>query len=576
MPSHVDILLPQISWHAKEPIQSVDASAAAGLVATAGNDNEVRLWRLSKVDSSPTFVQTLSGHSKVVNVVRFCPLGVTLASAGDDSLIMLWRERANRSAGFGEAAPANGATNWGPVCALRGHCEDVYDLCWAPRADALFSGGVDGTTIVWNIAKAKPAQVVRDHENYVQGVAWDPADEFVVSVSLDRTARVYSAKAGAAATKKSGKQSTFGGAPAAGDDALRDMVCHTVIEKRTQTFTLMSKATAGSAAATANAGSGSSGAVASATPAAKAPLPPDADADGVSTPPIASKAAVATSASASASTLAATAHTTAAASGASGIRSARKVDLFLEQIPSFYRRPAWSPDGSFLLIPCGQYFREQPPPAGVPEPTTYVFAREQLSTPCAHLPSPDKPVIAIRFCPVLYQRKSPPKDEGGGEAAKGEGGGGGGADGGEARPTAGAAEWMGRLPYRMLWAVATLNSIVVYDSASDVPILIASDIHYDSLTDVTWMPDGWARAGARTPEMGTRRSSHAAGRLLYPHVARRLLYPHAALLAGVPARRTAGWRARTPHCWLACPHAALLAGVPARPTAGWRARTPHC
>ena len=42
-------------------------------------------------------------RAQTVNVVRFCPLGVTLASAGDDALVMLWRERANRG-------PARAAT----------------------------------------------------------------------------------------------------------------------------------------------------------------------------------------------------------------------------------------------------------------------------------------------------------------------------------------------------------------------------------------------------------------------------------------------------------------------------------
>jgi hypothetical protein len=34
---------------------------------------------------------------------------------------------------------------------------------------------------------------VADHKHYVQGVAWDPAGEFLVSQSGDRTCRVYSA-----------------------------------------------------------------------------------------------------------------------------------------------------------------------------------------------------------------------------------------------------------------------------------------------------------------------------------------------------------------------------------------------
>ena len=45
----------------------------AGLIATAGNDNEVRLWRMRRQDVIPTFVQSLQGHSKVRRRVTLAP-----------------------------------------------------------------------------------------------------------------------------------------------------------------------------------------------------------------------------------------------------------------------------------------------------------------------------------------------------------------------------------------------------------------------------------------------------------------------------------------------------------------------
>ena len=195
--------LPQISWHGREPVLSVDVSKG-GLLATGGSDNEVRLWRVNvgaQSGEAVSFVQDLSGHAKPVNAVRWDPSGGTLASAGDDGMVMLWRDK--------------GGGSWGPVCALRGHCADVYDLSWSPNGEELISGSVDGSCIVWNIAKAKPQQTMRDHEHYVQGVAWDPCDGFVVSVSCDRSARVY---------KSSPKKA---GAP-------REFSCSNVLSKRTQ------------------------------------------------------------------------------------------------------------------------------------------------------------------------------------------------------------------------------------------------------------------------------------------------------------------------------------------------------
>ena len=138
----VELSVPQIAWHAREPIQSVDVTAS-GLIATAGNDNEVRLWRLRPSSGAKggglSFVQDLSGHNKPVNVVRFCPAGETLASAGDDGMVMLWRERAARAPAFGESSSAerNSDTSWTAVCALRGHTSDVYGA--QPPAPAALS-----------------------------------------------------------------------------------------------------------------------------------------------------------------------------------------------------------------------------------------------------------------------------------------------------------------------------------------------------------------------------------------------------------------------------------------------------
>ena len=64
--------LPQISWHGREPVLSVDVSKG-GLLATGGSDNEVRLWRVNvgaQSGEAVSFVQDLSGHAKPVNAVR--------------------------------------------------------------------------------------------------------------------------------------------------------------------------------------------------------------------------------------------------------------------------------------------------------------------------------------------------------------------------------------------------------------------------------------------------------------------------------------------------------------------------
>ncbi|KAJ1879596.1 Chromatin assembly factor 1 subunit, partial [Coemansia sp. S17] len=97
----------QINWHDKLPIFSVDFdhnyvnSSGGWRFATGGGDNNVRLWRLrtpSEREREPKqpaveFLASLNRHTAPVNVVRFSPCSSKLASAGDDGVIIIWRQQ---------------------------------------------------------------------------------------------------------------------------------------------------------------------------------------------------------------------------------------------------------------------------------------------------------------------------------------------------------------------------------------------------------------------------------------------------------------------------------------------------
>ena len=42
------------------------------------------------------------------------------------------------------------------------------------------------------------------------------------------------------------------------------------------------------------------------------------------------------------------------------------------------------------------------------------------------------------------------------------------------------------LPYRMVFAVAGLDSVLFYDTQHSVPFAFVSNIHYAGITDMTW------------------------------------------------------------------------------------------
>lgn len=46
------------------------------------------------------------------------------------------------------------------------------------------------------------------------------------------------------------------------------------------------------------------------------------------------------------------------------------------------------------------------------------------------------------------------------------------------------------LPYRMLYAVLTMDTIAIHDTQQSGPICLLTKLHYDEFTDITWSPDG--------------------------------------------------------------------------------------
>ncbi|XP_027490640.1 chromatin assembly factor 1 subunit B isoform X2 [Corapipo altera] len=193
----------EIVWHNKEPVYSLDfqhgADGKINRLASAGVDTAVRIWKVEKGPDGKAIVEFLSNlarHTKAVNVVRFSPSGEILASGGDDAVILLWKLNDSKELEplvFQDEDEAQlNKENWAVVKTLRGHLEDVYDICWTSDGNYMASASVDNTAIMWDVNKGQKVSIFNEHKSYVQGVTWDPLGQYIATLSCDRVLRVYS------------------------------------------------------------------------------------------------------------------------------------------------------------------------------------------------------------------------------------------------------------------------------------------------------------------------------------------------------------------------------------------------
>lgn len=206
-----------------------------------------------------------------------------------------------------------------------------------------------------------------------------------------------------------------------------------------------------------------------------------------------------------------------------------------EGVTRFFRRLTFSPDGSLLFTPAGQVedqvFKGSPlmssrslshdggdTPGAVagssgavrtrpadPKPTVYIYSRANLArAPVAHLPGHKTASVCIRFSPIFYDLRTgsssstpaepkhitldmsnpapvhvaltmppPPPPATGADKDKPLGS-------------------VFALPYRLMYAVACQDAVLLYDTQQTGPVAIFRGLHYAGFTDIAWSPDGQA------------------------------------------------------------------------------------
>lgn len=123
------------------------------------------------------------------------------------------------------------------------------------------------------------------------------------------------------------------------------------------------------------------------------------------------------------------------------------------QHPGFFRRLSWSPDGEFFLAVSGLF---QDLNESKSDNVVWGFMRKDLSSPLFMLPTLS-PATCVRFCPIVFKRTSS-QDSG----------------------------CLIKLDYKLVFAIGTKESVLIYDTESTSPRYIITNIHVMQITDLTW------------------------------------------------------------------------------------------
>ncbi|MEU9166337.1 helix-turn-helix domain-containing protein [Streptomyces sp. NPDC048420] len=140
------------------------------MLATADADHTVRLWDVAGRRS----LTVLRGHTGAVFSVAFAPDGRTLASAGSGGALRLWDVAGRRS-----------------LAVLRGHTGAVFSVAFAPDGRTLASAGLDGTVRLWDVPGGRLLTTFTGHTDFVNAVAFSSDGRTLASASDDLTVRLW-------------------------------------------------------------------------------------------------------------------------------------------------------------------------------------------------------------------------------------------------------------------------------------------------------------------------------------------------------------------------------------------------